>query len=185
MRKTPVVLGVLSIIFGTLTGGCCLLAPLIGPMFAKLSELTRNVAVQSELQRAQMEAATAALTAQAGYMMVTSTVLGVMSIALIVIGVGLYRRRPWARRAAVWWSLVGLLLIVVNYVYAIGWLQPHQREVQDAIYAAHGVTPRFQMARQSEIVASLFGVLFYAVYPIVLLALLRRRSAVNDFLPAA
>ncbi|HEY2747854.1 MAG TPA: hypothetical protein VGL86_24700 [Polyangia bacterium] len=183
MRKTPVVLGVLSIVFGMLSAACCMLAPLIVPMLAKLSEITGALPGQSDLQRAQMEAAQAALTAQATYMTVTSIVLGIMSISLVVIGVGLYRRRRWALRPTLWWALLGLALVVVNYVYALGWLQPHQRELQQAIYAAHGVAPAFQLSRTSEIVGSIFGVAMYSAYPIVLIALLGRRSAVNDFRP--
>jgi hypothetical protein len=185
MRKTPVTLGTLSITFGSLIGAWSTLAFFLGPMFAKLSEFTKNLPGQGELQRAQMEAATAVLDAQSGYMKVSSVVFLLMSAALVVIGVGLRGRRRWARSGALAWSVFGLLLLVANSVAALGWLQPHQREIQQAVYAAHGVTPPFELGSGSQGVLTIFGMLLYAVYPIVLLALLGRRSAVNDFPPAA
>jgi hypothetical protein len=185
MRKTPVVLGVLSIIFGALTATCCLMSGLMVPFFKRVSTLANNVPGQGELQRAQMEAATAAFDSMGGYMTVTSIVLGAMSVALIVIGVALYRRRAWARRATVVWGLVAIALTLINTVYAIGWLHPQQLAAQHAIYAAHGVTPPFEMGRGGTAASTIVGALFYLAYPIVLLALIGRRSASRDFLPAS
>jgi hypothetical protein len=185
MRKTPVTLGTLSIVFGSLIGAWSILAFFLGPMFSKLSEFTRNLPGQGELQRAQMEGATAAMEAQAGYMKLSATIFLLMSAALVVIGVGLRGRRLWAKKSALAWSALGLLLIVVNTVVAFAWLQPRQREIQHAVYVAHGVTPPFEFGAGSQGALTIFGMLPYVVFPILLLALLGRRSAVNDFPPAA
>ena len=56
MRKTPVVLGVLSIIFGSVVAVLSLVAMGMGPMMAKLSQLTANVPGQTDAQRAQANA---------------------------------------------------------------------------------------------------------------------------------
>ncbi|MCU1281187.1 MAG: hypothetical protein JWM53_4733 [bacterium] len=184
MRKTPVVLGVLSIIFGSVTAVLSLLTLFIGPFFSKLSQFTANLPGQSEAQRAQMEAADASFAALAGYMKVSSAAFLIMSVALVIVGVGLYRRRAWARRAAVAWSLAGIVMVVVNFVFSVAWMQPHQREVQHAIYAAHGVTPPFELGAGSQTALVFFSTLMYCAFPTVLLALVGRRSAVNDFLPA-
>lgn len=185
MRKTPVVLGVLSIIFGAVTGVLSLLSVFIGPMFAKLGEITANLPGQTELQRAQLQASQESFAALSSYIAVSSAVYLAMSVALVVVGVGLYRRRAWARRAAVVWSLVGFLLIVSNFVFTVGWMQPHQREMQHAAYAAHGVTPPFELGAGAQTAMTFFGALLYAAFPAVMLALIGRRSAVNDFLPRA
>ncbi len=185
MRKTPVVLGVLSIIFGALVATFSLLGFALAPLFGKMTDFANKLPNQTELQRAQLEAAQAVLDSQIGYMRVSAAVFLVMSTALVAIGVGLYRRRAWARRATVTWAALALLLVVFNTVAAIGWLQPHQRDIQHAVYAAHGVTPPFELPAGAQSGIMLFSALLYAAYPIVLLALIGRRSATNDFLPAS
>jgi hypothetical protein len=185
MRKTPVVLGVLSIIFGAITAVMSLLAMGLGPFFSKLTQFTSSIPGQTELQRAQLEASQASFTHITGYLTVSSAVFLVMSIALVVVGVGLYRRRAWARRATVAWALAGIVLVVGNCIFSVAWLQPHQRQWQHEIYAAHGVTPPFELGAASQIAMVLFSTLMYCAFPTVLLALIGRRSAVNDLLPAA
>src|ERR1700741_2049739 len=120
MRKTPVVLGVLSIIFGSVTAVLSLISAFMGPMFQKLGDLTRNLPGQTDLQRAQMEASSESFAHMTPYLTISSTVSLVMSIALVVVGVGLYRRRAWARRSTMYWAGVALALTVANAVYMIG-----------------------------------------------------------------
>ncbi|MDB4970706.1 MAG: hypothetical protein JWN44_6395 [Myxococcales bacterium] len=183
MRKTPVVLGTLSVIFGSLVGAWSLLAFFIGPMMHKLADVTKNLPGQGELQAAQMEVATKQLEGQHGYMMASATVFLIMSALLAVIGVGLYRRRAWSRRAALYWSVVGLVELVANIVFQVTWLQPRQRAIQDAVYATHNVVPPFQLGSGAQTGMLAAGMLLYAAFPVVLLILLGRRSAEHDFNP--
>jgi hypothetical protein len=185
MRKTPVVLGILSIIFGSLTAVLSLVAMGMGPLFAKLTRLTDNLPGQTDTQRAQLEASQASFAHMTSYLTISSAILVVMSTALVVIGVGLYRRRAWARQATVAWAIVGLALVVGTLVYSVAWLQPHQRQWQHEVYAARGVTPPFEIGSASQAFLAFFGALFYCAFPAVLLALVGRRSAANDFLPRA
>lgn len=185
MRKTPVVLGVLSIIFGSLGAVMSLVAMGMGPLFEKLSQVTSNLPGQTEMQRAQLEASQASFAHMTSYLVISSAVLVVTSTALVVIGVGLYRRRAWARPATVAWAIVGLALVVGNFIFSVAWLQPHQLQWQQEAYAAHGVTPPFVLGRSSQSIIALFAALFYSAFPTVLLALVGRRSAANDFLPPA
>jgi hypothetical protein len=185
MRKTPVVLGVLSIIFGSVGAVMSLLTLFIGPALSKLSQFAKNLPQQGELQRAQLEASDAMFSELAGYMKLTSFTLLVMSAVLVVIGVGLYRRRAWSRPATVTWSLVGVALVVANFFYSTLYQQPHQRAIHDAIYAAHGVTAPFEIGAAGQMGIVLFSSLMYCAFPAVLLALIGRRSALRDFLPAA
>jgi hypothetical protein len=181
MRKTPVVLGVLSIIFGSLTAVTSFVSMGLGPLFAKLGQFTRDLPGQTETQRAQLEASQVSFAHLTSYLVVSSAIFVVMSTALVVLGVGLYRRRAWARRATVGWAIVGLALTVGSFIFSVAWLQPHQLEWQRQVYAARGVTPPFELGRATHIATALFGHLLYCAYPTVLLALIGRRSAVNDF----
>lgn len=181
MRKTPVVLGVLSIIFGSLTAVLSLVGMAMGPLFAKLSQMTDNLPGQTETQRARLVAAQASFAHMTTYLVVSSAFYVVMSIALVFVGVGLYRRRAWARRATVAWAVTALVLVVGSFVFTVAWMQPHQIQWQHESYAAQGVTPPFEFGETSRTVLALFGHLLYCPFPTVLLALIGRRSAVNDF----
>jgi hypothetical protein len=60
-------------------------------------------------------------------------------------------------------------------------LNPHVAAAREAVYAAHGVVPPSANPKLSH---SILAWLFYAAFPTVLLALLGRRSAARDFIPA-
>ena len=182
MRKTPVVLGVLSIIFGSVMAVSSVVTALMGPLFQKLGDLTRNLPGQTELQRAQMEASSDSFAHMTPYLTTSSIIYAVMSIALVVVGVGLCRRRALARRATICWAGLALTLTVANAVYMIAWMQPQQRQVQRTVYAAHGVTIPFELPSGVQTGMVLASALLYAAYPTVLLALIARRSASRDFL---
>lgn len=184
MRKTPAVLGVLSIIFGSLTGVLSLLAFSMGTFVTKLTQFASKLPGQTELQRAQLEVAQASFADLNSYLKVSAAAFTVMSIALVIVGVRLYRRRAWARRASVVWALTGIGLVVASFIFGVAYLQPHQREMQQAIYAAHGVTPPFELGAAGQTVVLCMSSLMYCAFPTVLLVLVGRRSAVNDFLPA-
>lgn len=184
MRKTPVTLGVLSITFGALTALGSVFTFFLGPMFEKLFSFTRAIAPQSPLQTAQMEAAEAVLKAQNPYTQASAAVYVVMSVALIVIGIGLYKRRPWARRGAIGWAALALVELVGNGVFSFVWFQPHLREVQRAVYAAHGLAMPFGTSPAFTGGTVLFSLFIYAAFPTVLLALLGRPSAAADFVSA-
>jgi hypothetical protein len=172
MRKTPVVLGVLSIIFGAVVAVYAAVTPFVN------SGMTKLVRAGGQIQA---EATTAAFDAQRGYLQLTTAVYVPMSLALLFIGIGLYRRRVWARRAAIGWSLVGVVWLIVSTVIAIGWMVPQSHAARLAVYAAHGVRPPFDISTGAQISIVIFAKLFYAPFPVVLLALLGRRSAANDF----
>jgi multisubunit Na+/H+ antiporter MnhG subunit len=184
MRRTPVILGTLSITFGSLTAAWSLFGFFVGSMFGKMTELTRSLPNHAGQADAHLEAAAEVMRAQDFYMRVNAAVFLVMSAALVVIGVGLYRRRPWARRAAIGWAVVGLLVLVAHTIVSFAYVQPHALEVQHAVYAAHGLPDPPQLPSGAQGAAVVLSQLFYVPFPIVLLALLGRRSASGDFVQA-
>jgi hypothetical protein len=186
MRKTPVVLGVLSIIFGSLHAVWGLGMLFMGSLFQRLGELTANLPGQTELHRAQLEASNEWFAQIDWYVKLCGAISLVMSSALVVVGIGLYRRRAWARHATVIWAIVGIAVVVINTIFAFAWLLPHQREIQAAVFARHGVTPEFDIgAGAAQAAVKIFSLLLHSAFPTVLLALIGRRSASRDFLPAS
>jgi hypothetical protein len=185
MRKTPVTLGVLSITFGALMAAMSSLGLLLGPMLHKLFAFSSTLPGQhTELMQAQVESTEAMMLAQSRYQHVTGGFYILLSIALIVIGIGLYRRRPWSRRAGIVWAAMALVMVVLQSVAYLGWVEPAMTAAQDAVFAAHGLQKPFALLHSAARGGVVVSMLLYAVYPALLIALLGRSSAANDFVSA-
>src|SRR6478609_338379 len=102
MSKAPRVLGTLSIIFGTLTAAWSPLYLLMVPLMRRMSPL---LAARPGVRDPNvfLGASQAVLDAEDPYMRPLAIVMTLLSLALIVIGVGLLRRRQWARIGAIVW----------------------------------------------------------------------------------
>jgi hypothetical protein len=181
MRKTPVVLGTLAIIFGSLTAAWSLLYMFVGSLIGKMLDLLRALPGDNAVH---VEATEAIVRVQEPFWRVSYAVYLVMSVALATIGVGLYRRRSWARTAGVRWAMVAILCCVVMAIAQIAYLQPHMREANRAVYAAHGLAEPMDLPPLAQAMSVVIGQLLYAAFPTVLLALLGRRSAARDFVQA-
>jgi hypothetical protein len=183
MRKTPKVLGTLSIVFGALVACWSPLSLLLGSfmkgMMAAVAKMPQPAGGPDP--SLSLGATEAILNAQRGFTIGSAIVMTLMSVALIVIGVGLVKRRPWSRRAAISWSLVALVIVVAQSVTMIAWVQPMTMQVQRAYYEAHGAKVPFELPRAAAAGSGMLGALFNAAFPTVMLVLLGRRSAAADF----
>jgi hypothetical protein len=167
MRRTPVVLGVLSMIFGGLYGLLCLTTLTMGSWVAALRAVDSSPA---GVARSQL------LAERVRFESFDNIGLFVWSLALVVIGWGLYRRSPWARRASIVWSALALAYVVVRVIAHFAVFLPHA----EALLQAYPT--ELARHRVSETVAMGLLLVFNAPYPVVLLRLMARRSAQNDLL---
>jgi hypothetical protein len=192
MRKTPVVLGVLSMVLGGVTAFTSLFGLMTQPltkgwmgMFGDLmSKAPRRAGAPDpgEMMRRGAEA----MEAVRPYQMVLSGTLLVLSLVVVVIGYGLYHRRAWSRAAAIGWAIAALCFVPVMAWIQGGVIQPR---TQAAMYDAmpHQGSQQMQFMRtfgRMQAVAAAFGAVFmYTPFPVVLLALMGRKSAKNDLQP--
>jgi hypothetical protein len=136
VRRTPLVLGALSIAFGALTAALMLFAVLFG------REPAADIGV-----------------AQRRYQVASTATFGVMAIALVIIGIGLARRRRWARAGGLAWAIAALGVVEFEF-YALGTIAPRT--------------------------AGMYVMLVVeAIFPLTMLLLLARRSAKDDFISPA
>jgi hypothetical protein len=134
MRKTPIVLGIISMGLGALFG--------VGGVAALRTSSAQQTVVDRLCTAASI----------------------VISFALVVIGVGLARRAGWSRWAAIAWSIIAGLWLVVAMI----------REGLHA-QASHE-------AMETWLFASLVPQVLDVIFPIAMLALLGRASARGDFI---
>jgi hypothetical protein len=189
MRKTPVVLGVLAMVFGGLqlmfTGVGLASAPFskqmmgsmgkafqglphqagqpdLGDAFAKLGKLTEELKV---------------------YTYLTGFGMFAFSIALIVIGWMLYKRRVQSRMLSVVWAAAALAYLPVMIWVQVKIIQPRTAEVTRQMMAgmdaaASGIMQGMESVQGTMTV--IFYLAFYVPFPLILLLLMGRSSAKND-----
>jgi hypothetical protein len=118
-----------------------------------------------------------------------------LSAALAALGLGLYRRRAWARPAAVAWSLGALAFVAAEVLLEVRVIAPRV----DAAFARASLAPQAGRADDSRArlpsrtatwraplaahgpAAAASTVALYAPFPVVLLVLVGRPSARHDF----
>lgn len=183
MSKAPKVLGTLSIVFGSLVAAWSPLSLLTKSLMNGMQGMVKNLPVQPGMRDPNLDfgAAVAIMQAQAGYMRFLALVMTLMSIALIVVGVGLVKRRAWGRQGAIAWSVLALVLVAVQCTAYFTWLRPMFAQVRDSYYQAHNASPPPNLSAGMRDASAAFGWLLYASFPLVLLSLLGRRSAAEDF----
>jgi hypothetical protein len=191
MRKTPVTLGVLGIIFGAFVtlydGGRLALTAMAGSLNKTLG------AAMSSTPRApgapdpavMMERSQALAKQLQPYTMSLMAIMVLFSVALILIGIGLYKRRSAARSAALGWSVLGLLYLAADAIVHFTIILPRVRVMLDETFAAmpngRAMAPMMQVVGGAQSGFVVLGEVCLAVFPIVLIILLGRRSAAGDF----
>ena len=176
--SVPKVFGVLSIVFssvmmlGGLLGSCSLCAGQV------MSAVPRAGGEHAAEMRALFEPMK---TVYSGFGLVSLIFLA-MSIWLLIVGIGQLRYRAWAQKQSVAWG--GLALACVGAMVAINVLMigPAYKEMFEAM--AHmpemmkhgGAAPKMPAGMGSLLGGSmsLMTVVFYAPYPILMLALFSR-----------
>jgi hypothetical protein len=191
MRKTPRTLGILAIIFGSLIG----LWSLIQLGLTSVSgSLMGNMAATGGLPHQPGQPDPAVFMAKMQEMMkqLAPYTYGLLtgrflfSVALVVIGVGLYKQRRWGRSGAIAWGGLALLFLVAEISINVGIIQPRTTALVQQMFAglpnADQMAPMMNMMKSMQGGATVFlSLLFYAPFPIVMLALNGRRSAAADF----
>jgi len=190
MRKTPVILGVLSMVFGGLVGMWSAFG-LLTQSFVKdwTKTMGSMMALQPHKEGAPDPAAMFASMATVverlkPYTYAVSGGMFVFSMALAAIGFGLYRRQAWARPASLLWAAAALLFLPFQIYVQVGIVQPAMHEAMMASLANAKFPTGLMdtMVGAQRMVAIIGQVVFYAPFPVILLALMGRSSARNDLL---
>lgn len=188
MRKTPVVLGVLSMVFGGIQAlfsafgivsqafskqvmggfGKALSgfpkqegAPDMGEMFDRVAKVMDQLKVYNYLINFAMLA---------------------FAIALIIVGWLLYKRRVQSRQFSVIWAIAALAYLPVHLYVQVGIIQPRTNEATAEMMKIPGSSGSAMqsMASLQGVLVIVFHILFYTPFPIILLWLMGRQSAKND-----
>ncbi len=193
MRKTPVVMGVLAMVFGgiqvLMTGVGLVSAPFskqmmggmgkafsglprpegqpdVGDVFERLGKVTEELKV---------------------YTYLTGFAMLAFAIALIIVGSLLYKRRAQSRKLTVAWAIAALVYLPIQMWVQVKIILPRTAEItQQMLKGMDSTSAGFaqSFAGVQSVGTVVFYLLFYAPFPILLLLLIGRASAKNDLLPA-
>jgi hypothetical protein len=192
MRKTPVTLGILSMIFGGLvalySGFNLVFSSFSGSLMSSMGQMAASA------PRKPGQPDPTLLFNKMGEVMktiqpYTQALMGgkvLFSIALIIIGYGLYKRMRWARTGSLAWSGLALLFLVAELIVTIGVIQPRVNAVMHDFFGSlphgdPGVAMMQAMQGSQSVITVAVNLVLYAPYPILLLILCGRRSAAADF----
>jgi roadblock/LC7 domain-containing protein len=192
MRKTPVTLGVLSMVFGGLvalySGFNLAFQSLSGSFMSSLGQMAASAprkpgqpdptvlfAKMGDVIKSVAPYTTALLTGKV-----------LFSVALIAIGYGLYKRMRWARSGAIAWAGLGLVYLVAEIMVTVGVVQPRVNAAMQEIFRAMpsgdpGAAMMQAMQGTQSTITVVTNLVLYAPFPIILLILCGRRSAAADF----
>ena len=122
----------------------------------------------------------------------------ILSIVLLVTGIGLIRLTPWGRTLGMWWAgfqiVQILILLVINLIFVLPVSQAAQKKMMDQMMvnanaqggANNAAQPGMQMAQAMSGVAGAMVVVYAiigCVYPIIVLVLLNTAGAKAACLP--
>jgi hypothetical protein len=193
MRKTPVVLGVLAMVFGGLqllfTVITLISTPFSKQMMASMGNAFSGMPrregepdVSQALERiAKVTEELKLYTYLMGFAML------VFSAALIIVGYLLYKRRAQARTFTVAWSAAALAYIPVLLWVQVKIIQPRMMEATKQMMQSMDPNASAYTAMFSGfqgVATVVMYVVCYSPFPILLLCLIGRPSAKNDLLPA-
>jgi len=188
MRKTPAVMGVLSMVFGGLQAAISALTIASLP-FSK-GMMTEFSKAFSGLPRQEGQPDPAAILDQLGrvteglkvYNYVMHGVLLLMSVALIVIGYMLFHRRPVSRPLSIGWALAALAYLPVMVYIEAKVIVPRTQEVMAQMFAGSGTSETLLqgMSGMTGTIKIVGNLVTHAPFPILLLILIGRPSTKND-----
>jgi hypothetical protein len=167
VTRAPRILGILSIVFASIV--------LFGSFFSSLGLLVPALLKHAPPPTSDKDAAAMAMLSHLYTAMgVVGLILLVMSIALLVIGIGELRYRRWAAVWSVRWGVVALgativMAILTSTMFGSGFFEGLATANPNADAAAARTAGRF-----IGIVYGAMCVLFYAPYPILLMVFFSR-----------
>ena len=170
VTSVPKVFGVLSIVFAAITLLSGLMWTTMGGLPWLIGGFAKNDPKADEIL--------GPMKTIYGGIGAIGLVLVVMSAFLIAIGVGQLKYRRWARSWSVWWGELALLGVVGMIAISLLAIGPGYREMMTAATSLPGHAPT-DMGMLSSVFGGMFSgmfVLFYAPYPILLVAFFTREK---------
>jgi hypothetical protein len=157
---TPRTLGTLSMVFGGIVSFLSLINLALG----------KQVGSFTQVNESQREAFDHYLAEVHGASMGLAAMMLVMSIALFVIGTGQRGYKKWAVSASVIWGVLALVCLGIQLFVQLTVMMPALDRFVEMISHGNMPVPIGTIMK----VAMVFGLVFYAPYPIIMIVSFRK-----------
>jgi len=165
--RGPLTLGTLSIVFGSVVAAFSLFGAAGGR--AGVAGMMNSAHVDQGTMQAYLDAIRTPSLIQ-------SLIFVLMSVWLILLGVGQRRCRAWAARQSVAWGVIGLVVLVGVVALNLVVTGPAAERMMNEM-VRHSALPNGLGAIIRW--AGIIGIVFYAPYPIILIVSFRKPAIVS------
>jgi hypothetical protein len=176
------VIAILHFVFGGLgvVQGICA----GGMMASGMNQMLISGGPQGTRQRELFQEMQAAIESAPGYHLSQYTSLAgdlLISIIMIVSGVGLLRMQPWGRSLSILYATLSIALKIFALIYALGFSMPAiNKFIEMNPQSAQEVQLLFTMMRMITIMTPIF-LLLYMIYPAIVLIIMLMPSTKAAF----
>lgn len=169
--KIPQVMGILSIVFGSLVG--------LFSLFGLLGTgMMMGMPTGGEVQGFDQTYEDFLEIARVPNLINGVLMVG-MSIALLVIGIGQVKYRKWAAQASVAWGAAALVVLVILAVVQFTMVAPAMQQLFDDLAASEPEAAQFAEFGSMMGVMGIFRLALYLPYPILMIVFFRKRPVVE------
>jgi cytochrome bd-type quinol oxidase subunit 2 len=172
-NKIPQVMGILSIVFGSLVGLFSLFGLLGTGMMMGMGMPTAGEApgfdqtYENFLELAQVPN------------LINGVLMVGMSIALIAIGIGQVKYRRWAAQASVIWGAAALVVLVILAIVQFTMVAPAMEQFFNDLAATDPEAPEFAGFGSMMGMVGIFSLAMYLPYPILMIVFFRKPPVVE------
>lgn len=155
--KWPTAIGTISIVLGSiglLCYGCNSLSNIASPMFSGM--------IPPEQRPPDPPAHLAAIQIS------QLCIAFLLSLWLLIAGIGLVKRRRWSRSNHIAWAFAKILISVVSAVISFVVLEDFVNMINDQM-STGGQTPPFTFSSQLFMIILIVSIVWYLIYPIFVL----------------
>ena len=165
---TATVFGILNLVFGIL-GICGIFSGIVG--VAIMSSEIFDAEMKSKMNLQQFED-----PLFFGLLCMQMFMSGILSVVVIISGIGLLKFKSWGRKLANFYAVATLILLVVGTTISVIFtVIPAVNEANNP-----GASPEKVSAAIGGVAGGVFGLCFGIIYPICVLIFLNRRNFVNQ-----
>ena len=110
------------------------------------------------------------------YTYIDSGLKVILGLVLLIAGIGLLKKKRWAQKLSVTWSVVRIVVGIGMTVFSYGVTLQFQQDIADFTQTNGDQVDQLGLQSSMQGVSSVMGVFVLSIYPVVSLILLSKKS---------
>ena len=166
----PKVLGIIHIVYACLG--------MIGAAFGVLGMVVMKAIMAPDLgdEVEGLDVFFSAYDKMAMYSYIDAGIKVILGLVLLIAGIGLLKKKLWAQKLSVTWSVVRIIVGIGMTILSYGAALQFQQDIADSTQTNGDQMDQFGLQSSMQGVSSVMGVFVLSAYPVVSLILLSKKS---------